>query len=49
MLFVHTDASPVLKIKLEDMTIFVNSSDAETTAEWYDRLEKEFNEKEPNE
>ena len=49
MLFVHTDASPVLKIELEDMTIFVNSRDAETTTEWYDRLEKEFNEKEPNE
>ena len=49
MLFVHTDASPVLKIELEDMTIFVNSRDAETTTEWYDRLKKEFNEKEPNE
>ena len=33
-----TDSFPVLEIRLDDMTIFANSSDSEITRQWYTEL-----------
>lgn len=33
-----TDSFPVLEIRLDDMTIFANSTDSEITRQWYMEL-----------
>lgn len=38
MLFIHTDCEPVLKITLEDKTVYVNSTDEKAVYEWYEML-----------
>ena len=30
--------TPVLEIRLDDMTVFANSQQEETTLEWYEKL-----------
>ena len=36
MLFLYRDIMPVLKIELEDQTIFLNSKETAETKNWYD-------------
>ncbi len=38
MMFLYKNSSPVLEIRLDDMTIFANSSDSEITRQWYTEL-----------
>jgi hypothetical protein len=35
MLFLYKERTPVLKIELEDETIYLNSEDEEETVGWY--------------
>ncbi len=39
MMFLYNDSTPVLEIRLEDTTVFANSTDSNVTEEWYDVLE----------
>lgn len=38
MMFLYRNESPVLKIQLEDITVFLNSEEEEETKDWYDDL-----------
>ena len=40
MMFLYNDSSPLLEIRLDDMTVFANSDRGETTKEWYESLQK---------
>ena len=40
MMFLYNDSSPLLEIRLDDMTVFANSDRGETTEEWYESLQK---------
>ena len=35
MMFLYKEETPILEIRLKDMTIFLNSEDEEETEEWY--------------
>lgn len=38
MLFLYKERTPVLKIELEDETIYLNSEDEEETVGWYEMV-----------
>lgn len=38
MMFIYKKYTPILEIKLEDMTVFANSRDAQETEGWYEEL-----------
>lgn len=38
MMFLYTGCEPILEIRLDDMTVFVNSRQEETTLSWYGEL-----------
>ena len=38
MMFLYTGCEPILEIQLDDMTVFVNSRQEETTLSWYGEL-----------
>ena len=37
-MFLYTGCEPILEIRLDDMTVFVNSRQEETTLSWYGEL-----------
>ena len=38
MMFLYNDCTPVLEIRLDDMTVFANSRDPQETERWLDML-----------
>ena len=38
MMFLYRGYTPVLEIRLDDMTVFANSQQEETTLQWYEKL-----------
>ena len=38
MMFLYTGCEPILEIQLDDMTVFANSRQEETTLSWYEEL-----------